>query len=52
VIITNANTVKQAIANNRLESLALSKDILILLEKALTDKTITTTYILDVLRSK
>jgi hypothetical protein len=50
--ITNPNTLKQALANIRLESLSLSDDIKCLFEKALADPTITTTQILDVLRAK
>jgi hypothetical protein len=50
--ITNPNTLKQALANIRLESLSLSDDIKYLFEKALTDPTVTTTQILDILRAK
>lgn len=50
--ITNANTLRQALANIRLESLDLSEDIQSLLNKALTDKTITTDHILAILRGK
>jgi len=50
--ITNANTLVQALANIRLESLYLSEDIKELLTKALTDSTITTEHILSILRSK
>jgi len=50
--ITNANTLTQALANIRLESLSLSDDIKCLLSKALTDPTITTDHILAILRGK
>jgi len=50
--ITNTNTLVQALANIRLESLSLSEDIKELLNKALTDPLITTDHILVILRSK
>ncbi|SQD77597.1 hypothetical protein [Moritella yayanosii] len=50
--ITNPNTLKQALANIRLESLSLSQDVKSLLNKALTDPTVTTTQVLELLRGK
>lgn len=50
--ITNANTIKQALASLQLESMAVSDEIKELLERALVDHTIDTTYILNVLLSK
>jgi len=52
MLITNPNTLKQALANIRLESLSLSQDVKFLLDKALTEPTITTTQILELLRGK
>lgn len=52
MLITNPDTVKQALANIRLEGLFVSQDIKDLLEKALSDPSITTEYILKVLRAK
>lgn len=49
--ITNTNALKQTIANNRLESKFPSKKVKELLEKALTDSTITTYQIINLLRS-
>lgn len=48
--ITNQNAVVQALANIKLESLSLSSDILALIDKALTDTTVDTTYILKLMR--
>lgn len=48
--ITNKNAVIQALANIKLESLFLSKEITELLNKALTDDSIDTTYLLNLLR--
>ena len=50
MLITNQNAVTQALANIKLESLSLPADILALIKKALTDKTIDTTYILNLMR--
>ena len=50
--ITNVNTLNQALANIRLESLSVSDEIKTLLEKALTDPSISTTTILNILRGK
>lgn len=49
--ITNPNALKQAVANNRLESKVPSKKVKELLEKALTDSTITTSQVLNLLRN-
>ncbi len=48
--ITDHNAVRQALANIKLESLNLSKEVVALLNEALTDKTIDTTLILNSLR--
>lgn len=48
--ITKPNTLRQALANNRLELREPSKDIKALLEKALTDPTITINQVLELLR--
>lgn len=48
--ITDQNAVVQALANIRLESLSLSSDVLALINRALTDKTVDTTYILKLMR--
>ncbi|CDT07753.1 hypothetical protein [Vibrio coralliirubri] len=48
--ITNPNAVVQALANIKLESLSLSKEIKELLDKALLDDSIDTTYLLNLLR--
>lgn len=50
MLITNQNAVVQALANIKLESLSLSADVLELINKALTDKTVDTTYILKLMR--
>lgn len=50
--ITNENTLKQALANNRLESRYVSDEIKALLERALVDHSIDTEYIINVLRKK
>lgn len=47
---TSQNAVTQAIANIKLESLSLSKEVLDLLDRALSDSSIDTTYILNLLR--
>lgn len=47
---TKPNTLRQALANNRLESREPSKVVKTLLEKALTDPTITTNQVLELLR--
>ena len=49
--ITNENTLKQALANNRLESRYVSDEIKALLERALRGHSIDTTYIINVLRN-
>ena len=48
--ITSQQVIDQAIANIGLESLSFSQEVLDLLQKALTDKSITTTSILNMLR--
>lgn len=50
--ITNKDTLKQALANIRLESLSLSQETQNLLKRALIDHSIDTTYIINTLRSK
>jgi|GEM_PF-2070813 len=50
--ITNKDTLKQALANIRLESLSLSQETQKLLKRALIDHSIDTTYIINTLRSK
>ncbi|MGB0942695.1 MAG: hypothetical protein ACPGUE_09850 [Marinomonas sp.] len=50
--ITNPETLRQALANNRLESRKPSKEVLALLEKALSDPTITTTQVFELLRKR
>lgn len=46
----NQNTLKQAIANIKLESLAMPKDVEELLNRALSDSSITTEQVLELLR--
>ena len=48
--LDNRNTLKQAEANLRLEGLSLSKEVKSLLERSLTDSSITTETILETLR--
>lgn len=48
--ITSQSAVTQAIANIKLESLTLSTEVLELLEKALSDGSVDTTDILNLLR--
>ncbi len=48
--ITSQDAVTQALANIRLESLALPVDVLELIKEALKDGVIDTTYILDLMR--
>ena len=48
--ITSQSAVTQAIANIKLESLSLSTEVLELLEKALSDGSVDTTDILNLLR--
>ena len=50
--ITSQNAVNQALANIRLESLSLSAETMALVNKALKDNSIDTTYILNLLRGK
>lgn len=50
--ITNLNTLRQALANNRLESREPSKDVKALLEKTLTGSNVTTTQVLELLRKR
>lgn len=49
---TNPNTLLQALANNKLESREPSKEVKALLEKALTDSSITTTQVLEMIRKR
>jgi hypothetical protein len=49
--ITSQNAVIQAIANIKLESLSLPEDVVTLLDKALSDDSVNTTDILDLLRA-
>lgn len=49
--IQNKETVKQAIANNRLEGMSCSQEVLDLLKRAESDQKITTEYILEFLRN-
>lgn len=48
--ITDPNAVAQALANISLEALTIPEDVLALIQRALTDKTIDTDYILNYLR--
>lgn len=48
--ITNKETIKQALANNRLEGRYCSKEVLDLLERAQSYPKITTGYILNVIK--
>ena len=48
--ITNTNSLIQALANIKLESLSLSPEMKELVNKAITDKSIDTTYLLNILR--
>jgi len=48
--IKNKDVIAQALANIQLESLTLSKEVQALLDKALNDDSVDTTYILNLLR--
>lgn len=48
--ITCPRAIAQALANVKLESLTVSEEIMELLNKALKDKTVDTTYLLNLLR--
>ena len=48
--ITSQEAVTQALANIRLESLTLPTDVLELIKKALSDGSVDTTYILNLMR--
>ena len=50
--ITSQNAVNQALANIRLESLSLSEETMGLVNQALKDNSIDTTYILNLLRDR
>ena len=50
MLITSQNAVTQAIANIKLESLSLPVEVLKSLNKALSDGSVNTTDILDLLR--
>ena len=50
--ITSQNAVNQALANIKLESLSFSNETMRLVNQALKDGTIDTTYILNLLRAK
>jgi len=50
VPITSQEAVTQALANIRLESLALPEDVLELIKKSLNDSSLDTSYILNFMR--
>jgi len=50
LLVTSQDAVTQALANIRLESLVLPADVLELINEALKDGVIDTTYILDLMR--
>ena len=52
MVITDLNSVQQAIANIRLESLELSEQLQNLLQKALFERCLDTTDILNALRDE
>lgn len=53
MLITNINTLKQALANNRLESLTLHNSVTALLNKAMNEPNsgVTTEEVLEVLKN-